>query len=53
MSEPKRHHLVPQFYLKRFGLNDRVDLLDPNDLRKSRSVTIENAIVQRHFYSPG
>jgi hypothetical protein len=51
MNEPKRHHVVPEFYLKRFGQNGRIELLDRTDLGRSITTTVDNALVEKHFYS--
>jgi hypothetical protein len=51
MNEPKRHHLVPQFYLQRFGLNNKVELVYREDLNRSIVLEVENALFERDFYT--
>ena len=51
MSTPKRHHTVPEFYLRRFAVDGNVQVALRDDLRKSFPQSIGNATVQKHFYS--
>lgn len=47
---PRRHHLVPKFYLRRFSKDDSVRVRS-RDLTKSFPASIENASVRSHYYS--
>ena len=51
MGEPKRHHIVPEFYLRRFADAGKVELLKRSNLAESIHTSVENALVERHFYS--
>jgi len=50
MSEPKRHHYVPQFYLKGFTEHDSLWVydLEKREIRQQRPGSIA---VKKHFYS--
>jgi hypothetical protein len=50
-SRPKRHHLVPRFYLRRFAINDQIQMVTRDLPRKSFVTSIDNALVQKEFYS--
>ncbi len=50
MSEPKRHHLVPEFYLRRLAHNGIVELVDRHDPQRVDRVSVQNALVEKHFY---
>jgi len=47
---PRRHHLVPKFYLRRFAKNDRVRVRS-RDQTKSFETSVENASVRSHYYA--
>jgi hypothetical protein len=52
MSEPRRHHLVPQSYLRRFAdERHQVRAVSRNDLGRSFVTSILNAPVERDFYA--
>jgi Protein of unknown function (DUF4238) len=56
MSEPKRHHLVPRCYLKRFGENKKKDwFVYAHDKLKTGNqifnVNIKNICVQTEYYT--
>lgn len=54
VNEPKRHHTVPQFYLRRFSIDEKVELIERDDTKRSFPTSISNALVENHFYSlPG
>jgi hypothetical protein len=48
-QEPRRHHLVPRFYLERWAENGRVFVTDL-DARKSHQVDPKNALIETDFY---
>lgn len=48
-QEPRRHHIVPRFYLERWAENSRVRVTDL-DAHKSHTVDPKNAIVEIDFY---
>jgi hypothetical protein len=50
-NEPKRHHVVPEFYLRRFAVDGNVTLVDRNEPTKRFTSSVENALVHKHFYS--
>ncbi len=50
-ARPKRHHVVPKFYLRRFAVNDRVQLVSRDEPRKTFVTSVDNALVQKDFYS--
>lgn len=50
MSEPRRHHLVPQFYLRRFSCKNKLRMA--NRASGTKVVTsVSNAAVQNDFYT--
>src|SRR5450631_27034 len=56
MQEPKRHHLVPRCYLKRFGFNKKAEwFVEAYDKIKNDSpifpVNIKNICVQTEYYT--
>lgn len=51
MNEPKRHHYVPQFYLRRFAVNDKLQLVHRDDLASSFSCSVGRAFAENYFYS--
>lgn len=50
MSEPKKHHILSQFYLDHFAQNGRLQIYDrtKNEFRES---TPHGTAFQKHFYS--
>lgn len=50
MSEPKKHHILSQFYLGHFSKNGRLQIYDrsKNEFRESSP---HNTAYQKHFYS--
>jgi hypothetical protein len=51
MGEPKRHHVVPAFFLRRFARDGVVELIPRDDLSRVIPAGVENALVEKHFYS--
>jgi hypothetical protein len=51
MSEPKRHHVVPEFYLRRFSREGEIELVARDDCRAVVSTGVSAALVQKYFYS--
>ena len=51
MNEPKRHHTAPQFYLRRFAVSDRIELVDRNDLSRRFVSSVVNALAHNNFYT--
>lgn len=51
MSEPKRHHTLPQFYMERFAVDGRVDVVDRDDPSKFFNAKPRNILAEKHFYS--
>lgn len=51
MSQPKRHHIVPAFYLRRFAVNDQVTAVDRSDFTRSFTTSVDNVPVESQFYS--
>lgn len=47
---PRRHHLVPKFYLRRFARNEQIRVRS-RDLTKSFINSISDASVRTHYYS--
>lgn len=47
----KRHHLVPQFYLRRFAKDDLVEVISRDDFSKSFQTGTQNALVEKQFYT--
>ena len=50
MSSPKRHHYIPQFYLRGFCRDDYIWVYDRN-LNKYRRQTSANIGLQKHYYT--
>lgn len=51
-SNPKRHHVVPRFYLERFAIKNQVELVERDDLnRPPFPVSIDKALTGNYFYS--
>ncbi|MGE5736356.1 MAG: DUF4238 domain-containing protein [Acidobacteriota bacterium] len=51
MTFAKRHHLVPEFFLERFAKDNKVLVVSRNNLKDRFLSSVDNALVQRHFYS--
>src|SRR4051794_16387909 len=51
MNTPKRHHIVPQFYMKRFAQNDLVEVVTRDDFSKVFQTGTANALVEKQFYT--
>ncbi|TQF14238.1 DUF4238 domain-containing protein [Myxococcus llanfairpwllgwyngyllgogerychwyrndrobwllllantysiliogogogochensis] len=51
MSEPRRHHLVPQMHLKRFADHKRRIIMVSRDQKKRVSTDIKKACVQTDYYA--
>lgn len=53
-QEPRKHHVVPHFYLKRWAESDRVLVTDV-DARSSYELDPKNALIETDFYrvAPG
>jgi hypothetical protein len=51
MSEPRRHHLVPQMHLKRFADHKRRIVMVSRDQKKRLSLNINQAYVQTDYYA--
>jgi len=49
-KEPRRHHAVPKFYLRRFAKNDQIRVRS-RDLKRSFITSIDNASVRSHYYT--
>lgn len=52
VSVPRRHHLVPRFFLKRFAKSDKIAMVSrvaPQEV--PRMVTTKNAAVESDFYT--
>lgn len=50
MSDPKKHHILPQFYLEFFSRNGRLQIYDRNK-QEFREGTPLGTAFQKHFYS--
>lgn len=48
---PRRHHTVPEFFLRRFADGDFIQLAPRDDLGRAFRTNVDNALVQSHFYS--
>ncbi|WP_146238796.1 DUF4238 domain-containing protein [Arthrobacter livingstonensis] len=48
-QEPRRHHLVPKFYLERWAINNRI-LVTDLDINKSFPVAPINALIETDYY---
>jgi hypothetical protein len=45
---------VPQFYLRRFSISEKVELIQREDTNRRFETSVGNALVERHFYTiPG
>jgi hypothetical protein len=51
MSEPRRHHLVPQFHLKRFADKKHRIAMVSRDQKKCFTSKVKTACVETDFYS--
>jgi len=51
MSEPRRHHLVPQMHLKRFADHKRRIVMVSRDQKKRLPTDIRKACVQTDYYA--
>ena len=55
MKDSKRHHYVTRAYMRRFAINDRVNVLFKNDdggcFISRKPVNIENICVETNFYT--
>jgi hypothetical protein len=51
MSEPIRHHTLPQFYMDRFAVDGRIDVVDRDDPTKFFNAKPRNVLAEKHFYS--
>lgn len=49
-QEPRRHHLVPKFYLERWAVDNRVLVTDLANDKRSFPVTSKNALVETDYY---
>jgi len=50
MSKPKRHHTLPEMYLRRFAVEDRVWVADLGQ-DEVRSQSVGDTTVVKHYYS--
>ena len=51
MSEPKRHHYLPQFYLNRFTDNKGLLWVFDRDTKEYRQQSSKNTMLQCHYYT--
>lgn len=51
MSKPVRHHLIPAFYLRRFGDDKGQITVYQRATGKTFTTSIKNAAVESHFYT--
>lgn len=51
MNAPKRHHTTSRFYLRRFAVKEEVIVVDRSDFLNARPTRLDDALVQRNFYS--
>jgi hypothetical protein len=49
-QEPRRHHLVPRFYLERWAVNERVRVVDLIRSRNAYELSPAQAAVETDFY---
>lgn len=49
-QEPRRHHLVPRFYLNEWAVEGQVQVTDLSQQRKTFTVRPEQALVETDFY---
>ncbi len=48
---PRRHHVVPKFFLSRFAIDDQVQLVRREDLSCSFLANVDDALVETDFYN--
>jgi len=48
---PRRHHVVPKFFLRRFAVEDQVQLVRRDDLSRSFLANVDDALVETDFYN--
>ena len=46
----KNQHYIPQFYLKRFGTNNKIDVYDINNKKYIEHSNVANFACERYFY---
>jgi hypothetical protein len=51
VNEPKRHHVVPDFYLQRWAKNEKLIVVDRDDPAKRYPAAVKDASVERYFYA--
>jgi len=53
MSEPKKHHFLPQFYLRGFSINSREQIwqIEKTQHPESRKVAIKDAACETHYHT--
>ncbi|WP_080599091.1 DUF4238 domain-containing protein [Sorangium cellulosum] len=52
MSVPRRHHLVPRFFLKRFAKSDKIAMVNRDAPQQvPHTVTTKNAAIESGFYT--
>lgn len=49
-QEPRRHHLLPRFYLQRWAVKDRVRVIDLERGRNAYETAPERAAIETDFY---
>lgn len=49
-QEPRRHHLLPRFYLQRWAVEDRVRVIDLERNRNAYETAPERAAIETDFY---
>lgn len=49
-QEPRRHHLVPRFYLDQWSIDERVQVTDLLQQRRTFEVRPEHALVETNYY---
>jgi hypothetical protein len=49
-QEPRRHHLLPRFYLQRWAVEDRVRVIDLERDRNAYETAPERAAIETDFY---
>lgn len=49
-EEPRRHHLLPRFYIDRWAVNNRVRVVDLRRGRTAYELAPENAAIETDFY---
>jgi len=50
-GDPRRHHYIPQFYLRRFAENEMVSLVRLGDGHQPFKVNVRNVAVQKDLYT--